>query len=261
MWPSNGLIPVSSPGVLESNPDEFTMFESTGVLYLKREPGRGFIKTKVSKDFYIREYSYYLAFDIFIKNINGSPSPDNLFFDENTTILAPGDVDPEIQGLINSFRIGIVKLGSVPLNATTEEIQNISCEKDCQFAIFEPNSKFHTPLSIERAQKYNVKLEDGKKFPTYAYIKAGGPIYVENSISGSSRIDREYFTVQETITEENMLTDEIFKIPDGITKARVYVWIEGQDIDSLETESKGTEIDLALNFIKDTEGWDIYIDK
>ena len=80
------------------------------------------------------------------------------------------------------------------------------CNNNCTSSIYEPYSKFHTPLSIERAKKYGVMLVDGNKFPTYAYRKAGGPIYVENSISGSSKIDREYFIPQETITDDTLDT-------------------------------------------------------
>ena len=81
-----------------------------------------------------------------------------------------------------------------------------------------------------------------------------------NSISGSSKIDRNHFTVQETLTDDELNTP-IFDIPNGITKARVYVWIEGQDIDSLETNSKGTDVDISVNFVKDTAGWEAYNEK
>ena len=254
-WPSNGLIPVSSPGIPNSNSPYFDMFETNGVLYYRKDKDRGFIYTNLSKQSSPREYNYYLAFDVFIKNITGSPKPDNLYFDSATSIFATGDVDEEMQGLINSFRIGVVKIGSVDLEASVNEIQNIKCNNNCVDAIYEPYSKFHTPLSIERAKKYKVDLVDGIVFPTYAYRKAGGPIYVENSISGSSKIDREYFIPQETINDNNLDTP-IFNIPNGITKARIYVWIEGQDIDSLETHSSGTDVDLSINFIKDTAGWE-----
>ncbi len=256
-WPSNGLIPVSSPGISSPNNGYFDMFETNGVLYYKKEKDRGFLKTKLSKQDQPREYNYYLAFDIFIKNDNGSPKADNLYFDDTTSIMATGEIDEEMQGLINSFRIGVVKIGSVPLDATVSQIQNVTCNNNCVDAIYEPYSKFHTPLSIERSQKYKIDLVDGHYFPTYAYRKAGGPIYVENSISGSSKIDREYFIPQETITDDTLDT-AIFEIPNGITKARVYVWIEGQDIDSLETHSKGTDIDLSINFVKDTAGWESF---
>jgi hypothetical protein len=48
----------------------------------------------------------------------------------------------------------------------------------------------------------------------------------------------------------------MFKIPNGITKFRAYVWIEGQDIDSLETYSRGADIYVAINLIKDLAGYD-----
>ena len=52
--------------------------------------------------------------------------------------------------------------------------------------------------------------------------------------------------------------EPLFTIPDGITKMRVYVWIEGQDIDSLETDSEGAEVSISINFIKDTYGYTEY---
>lgn len=256
-WPTNGLIPVSSSGIANSNSDKFDIFASNGVLYKKSENNRGFVRTRISSQVRPRAYSYYLAFDLFVKNDTGSPSSDNLYFDDTTSIRATGELDEEMQGLINSFRIGMVKIGSVDLDASVNEIQNISCNNECTDIIYEPNSKFHTPLSIERAKKYNVELVDGDVFPTYSYVKAGGPIYVENSISGSSLINRELFTVQETIRDE-VFDTPLFQIPNGITKFRLYVWIEGQDIDSLETNSNGTEIEITLDFIKDTAGWDEY---
>ncbi len=46
------------------------------------------------------------------------------------------------------------------------------------------------------------------------------------------------------------------QVPHAITKARVYIWVEGQDIDSLETYSKGTVLELGINFVKDTMGFE-----
>ena len=100
-------------------------------------------------------------------------------------------------------------------------------------------------------------MVDGFKYPTYAYIKEGGPIYVENSVSGSPNLDQNYFALQETVTEDDF-ENPIFQIPDGITKVRVYVWIEGQDIDSLETNSVGTEVEITIDFVKDQAGYDAY---
>jgi len=258
-WAANGLIPVSSPGITNRNTSIFDMYETSGVLYTRRERNRGFIRTTRSEEFEPRKYNYYLAFDLFIKNKTGSPISDNLYFEDSTSIIAPNETDEEMLGIVNSFRLGLVKVGSVGINASVPQIQNISCNNQCQSIIYEPNSANHTNLSIERAKKYGVELVDGVRFPTYSYIKAGGPIYVENSVSGSANLDPEYFRLQETMTEHDF-DDPLFAIPDGITKVRVYLWIEGQDIDSLETDSTGTEVEISIDFVKDQAGYQAYND-
>ena len=45
-----------------------------------------------------------------------------------------------------------------------------------------------------------------------------------------------------------------FEVPSGVTKTRLYIWIEGQDIDSIATDSKGALLDVSINFSKDTAG-------
>ena len=122
--------------------------------------------------------------------------------------------------------------------------------------MYEPNSKNHTALSIERAAKHDVELVYGINYPTYAYKKAVSKLYIKDSLPGSN-LDPEVFKLQET-RDDNDFDTPIFTIPDGITKARIYVWIEGQDVDSLETDSKGAKVEIGLDFTKDTEGWDAF---
>lgn len=259
-WNANGFIPVSSRGVTNPNDPRFEFYETSGVLYKKKKIDDGFLYTKLATEETPRKYNSYIAFDVFIKNKNGSPRPDNLYFNGDTSIVTLEDIEDEMLGLVNSFRVGVVKVGSADLEATPEELQAITCNNDCKSIIYEPNSKNHTELSIERAKKFDVDLVDGIEFPTYAYKKAGGPIYLYNSVSGSPNIDEEYFELQETITEDDF-NEPLFTIPNAVTKVRIYIWIEGQDIDSLETHSDGTEVDINLSFIKDTEGWNYYNEK
>ena len=194
---------------------------------------------------------------MFIKNETGSPVADNLYFQNTTTIQAVDEnIDEEMLGLVNSFRIGIVRIGSVGLKASVPEIQGITCNNQCEQVIFEPNSKNHTALAIDRAAKHNLEVIDGIKYPTYASIKAGSQIYVKNAIPGPS-LDTEFFSLQNT-RDENDFDTSLFQIPDGITKARIYVWIEGQDVDSLETDSHGAEVEIGIDFTKDTSGWDAF---
>ena len=38
----------------------------------------------------------------------------------------------------------------------------------------------------------------------------------------------------------------------------MYLWVEGQDIDSLETDSEGAELYVDINFTKDTTGYNAF---
>ena len=259
-YAANGFIPVSSPGIRNANSPLFDMYETSGVLYKKRKAEDGFLYTEKAKEDERRTYNSYLAFYIFIKNKTGSPNPDNLYFQTSTSIVAADeDIDDEMLGLVNSFRLGIVKIGWLPHETPVNQIQNMTCNNDCRSIIYEPNNKEHTAMSIERATKYGITLRDGFKFPTYALSEAGGPYYVKESVSGSPNmnLNAPYLTYQETITEENF-SEPLFPLENGVTKARIYVWIEGQDIDSLETNSKGADVNITIDFVKDTAGYEDY---
>lgn len=256
-WNQNGFIPVSAKGVRNNNDPRLAFYESDGVLYKKKKTDDGFLYTRPSKEDNVREYNSYIAFDVFIRNRTGSPIADNLYFNKDTSIVTLEELPEEMMGLVNSFRVAIVKIGTVSATAPVEEVQGITCNNQCEAIIYEPNSKNHTNLSIERAKKFDVTLVDGIEFPTYAYVKEGGPVYLKNLVSGSPNMDLSFIELQETITEEDFNTP-LFEIPDGITKARIYIWIEGQDIDSLETYSDGTKVDINLSFIKDNKGYEAF---
>ena len=145
----------------------------------------------------------------------------------------------------------------MPLNTPVVIIQYLQRNNNCESIIFEPNSTNHSELSIERAKKFGINLRDGREFPTYAYIKAGGPFEIADTISGSVALDYNYFKLQETLTDD-AFDNPLFSIPNGVTKVRVYVWLEGQDIDSLETDSEGADVSISISFEKDTEGYTEY---
>ena len=60
--------------------------------------------------------------------------------------------------------------------------------------------------------------------------------------------DNNYFGLQETSTT---FDTPIFQIPKGIVKARLYLWVEGQDIDIIEHAKKDYQVSVSLKFRKD----------
>ena len=262
-WAIGGLWPVSINNIKGPNYDKFDVYFGA-LLKTKEFNANGSVK-RLLNTLYIDEHAPnsrndYLAFDVFFKNASGSPYPDHLFFDEGTGIFydsdEPEDVREEMDGLINSTRIGFIKIGWVPHKTDPKIIQNIPCNNDCKSFIFEPYYNNHSLLSINTAKNYGITLVDGVHIPTYAVINEG--VFLEHANghpeTGIPLIST-HFALQQTINESDF-QDWLFEIPNGIMKCRLYVWVEGQDIDSLETYSKGAGIEIAINFVKDLAGYE-----
>jgi len=250
-WAKFGLYPISSNGIPNSNTDIFDMYFANNfeVDYVNK---KNYLSTRKNTEAGISENKNYIAFDLFLKNITGSPVSDNLYIDEGTNIEINSNETDQIKGLVNSARIGFVKVGSVSNKATINEIQNIECNNNCEMVIYEPNSTNHTDLSIERAKSYGVNLINGQYYPTHAVNGEMDFFEINDVIKGNLE---ENFVLQETRID---IERPIFEIPDGITKLRVYVWLEGQDIDSLATRSEGADVSVIINLIKDTAGYDAF---
>ncbi len=260
-WAGSGLIPVSTMGARNNNTPRFDIYISGGVRYRSRNKTNGFVTVELYDEKEASEYNRYIAFDIFLKNDSGSPISDNLYMDETSFIeLDPEpedgeEVGEEMDGLVNSLRVGFLKMGTVPKKSPANIVQGITCNNDCKTIIYEPNSTKHSALSIERAANFGVDLVDGEPYPTFAWKDGSGQtVYIKNTISGSPLLDPKYFALQNTIKESDF-TSPLFKIPDGITKVRVYLWVEGQDIDSLETNSTGAELIVSIDLSKDNSGY------
>lgn len=258
-WSTNGLWPISSNGIRSPNNDKFDVFVGTVVKYKERyRDETKYLRTVLSQENRPAANNIYVAFDVFLKNASGSPKNDNLFFNENTYIdFAEGtsdEVAESMSGIMNSMRIGIVKVGTVNSNSPATDIQNMKCNGACEQIIYEPNSLSHSSESIDRLRELGINVVDGQYMPTYAVIREGTHLEHTNGQVGSGfPLDTTHFALQTTRKD---FEDRLFEIPNGITKMRVYVWIEGQDVDSLETHSKGANLAIVINFEKDLAGYD-----
>lgn len=258
---SYALWPVSSNGIKNPDHDKFS-FYTGDLVHTKEKNPNGSVK-RLLNTFLRTENSsnpgnLYVAFDIFLKNATGSPIADNLYFSDTTKIDYDEDTDEELKlemdGILNSIRIGLVKIGSVPVLSDINEIQNVKCNNACEMLIYEPYSKSHSEFSIETALDYGVQMVDGIETPTYGIIEEGKRLEHTNGHFGTGLpLDTTYFKLQETVKD---FLNPVFQVPNAITKARVYIWLEGQDMDSLETNSKGADLMVSIDFEKDMAGYE-----
>ena len=251
-WPVLGLRPVSTIGIKSPNDDKFEIYKTSGIMYRDKAKRMGYLSTEKVVEDASGIRNSFIAFDIFLRNKTGSPISDNLYLDQGTGIKIESGHTEEMEGLVNSTRIAFLKMGTVPIESSVEQRQNVGCNGGCETIIYEPFSTNHTNMSIDKLKRYNINLLNGQYYPTYAMIHEVEKVDIKDIINNP---DNPNFALQENIVD---FTRPIFQIHDGITKMRVYIWVEGQDVDSFETYSTGSDISITLNFVKDTRGFDYF---
>ncbi|MDD4406999.1 MAG: DUF5011 domain-containing protein, partial [Bacilli bacterium] len=144
--------------------------------------------------------------------------------------------------------------------------------------IWEPNDKNHHPnainwyntvckkrigLDVRNFNSYSGScnpINDGNAYPTYA---VNSPIGSANNVDIYDGVTYNGYSYSNKLTNFSYFTDtmrdrigidrqEIFTLaPNSITKIRVYVYIEGQDIDNYEYASLGKKIGVQFGFTKE----------
>ena len=260
-WAATGLWSVSSNGIPYSNSDKFAVYNgSMGKYTDKARKGIRFVNTTLLSEDQPSEWNQYIAFDIFLKNVSGSPKKDNLYIGRTTYIDFDESADEEtrekMQDIFNTMRMGIVKIGETSSKSDINTIQNLQCNGECMSLIYEPNSTSHNEESIEEAAALGITIEDNTYVPTYGVIAEGDHLdHKSGFINSGVSLDTEHFALQHTIFESDF-SKPIFQVPNGITKCRVYIWIEGQDVDALEVHSEGAPVALNLDLEKDLAGYE-----
>lgn len=187
----------------------------------------------------------FITFDIFLKTNKLS----QLYLTPLSNITYSGS---ESVGIENAMRVAFVEEGNVPTGTNLDTIQNLQTTRRENVYIWEPNYNTHTIHGIENArdlyginasENYERIIYDGISNPISSKLN----IYTSNAKSTLypayfSRVNINYYT------ENNFTTNkEIFTLKSGITKYRVYMWIEGQDVDCENNASVGN-ITLNLQF-------------
>lgn len=211
----------------------------------------------------------FIAFDIFLKS--GNPEP-NLYMSGNVI-----EVDKDYneitnianeKGIANAARVALIRGG------TTEDVDTQSSvtglNTDGEIMMWEPNYDYHTSEGVDNAENvYGITTlhENGGN----SYVKYDG---VATAIPNTNRVllsdakddgtgskfkEVQYQWASKKKEAVNLelpkitVGDEQYGILKGATKYRVYMWIEGQDVDC-ENNASGTYLQFSLNFSLDEDG-------
>jgi len=122
-----------------------------------------------------------------------------------------------------------------------------------------------TPVS---AGSSNTALAENSVIPTYVVnskISSGDNVDVYDGLNGynstigtgdtAKLVNLDTFTDAEKNTEGAARVPFFYLAPNSITKIRVYIYLEGQDVDNYDLISNGNKVKINFGFTKDQ--WDI----
>ncbi len=183
----------------------------------------------------------FVVFDLFFQ----SSAAQTVYLTSNSSVVAKGTST----GIQNAARVAFIKEGSVAYGSSAADAQALRGEVSKW--IWEPNYDVHTAAAVNNALNVygtTVGQTGGSKLP-YKGVKA--PIAKANNIPLNSS-STEYFA---DVTTVGSLASGIptsgylnaFDVAEGVTKVRIYMWIEGQDVDC-EDRASGGQLTFNLQF-------------
>lgn len=237
--PAN-MNPVSTGKTIDAT-GKMEMFRGT----VESNTGGDYILT-AAKDTEIRGTTgNFVAFDIFIR----ADANTNLYLTPNSQITVPidGGGQPETDtGIKNAARIAFIVLGNTSLTSPISTIQALNGGASSPAYLWEPNYDVHSASAVVHAlNTYSiVTSQTGAAQLTYSGVYA--PITAANNVLVSAAVGTtSYVTpvVPDYSTVSNFSSDvTVFSVLQGITKLRVYMWIEGQDVDCENVASGGNVV-------------------
>ena len=181
---------------------------------------------------------HYIAFDLFFL-VTG---PTTLVVTPASSVVNRNERD---DGGQNSARVGFVILGTVSDTASGATAQNLRNATGSY--IWEPNYDMHTASGVKNAaQVYGINTTEvgGARIPYRGVNQeiqgTGVAINQTHNSPYFSPVNPQIATVAGFTTDQVLTT-----IPRGITKMRIYLWLEGQDVD-LENDASRGELAFSL---------------
>ena len=310
-WPTSGLVPLSSPGLLDTSVGRLRFYEKSS---LSATPGGYRIVANrvdnytVTNGNLVSEADGYVAFDLFIRNGTGIQySNDNynctsfndcaaeyVWMMKNPTATVDGTTN---YGAANSFRVGFFTLAGTKSNgAVVSTITGLGCSSVTNSAtniknlctplyqgsnwnMWEPNHNVHTSELVNYFNSVCKKRNTDGTYTTTAcdQITTSTSIvtnFILSNISSSDNVDiydglningynadvgSKLYMISTYKSPTNTTvydeTNKLFTVAgNSITKVRVYIWLEGQDIDNYDIISKNSNVRISFGLTKDRYG-------
>lgn len=186
----------------------------------------------------------YIVFDLFFR----TDKHRTIAIGKDTIITS--QVDNENSYLVNAIRLGFITEGMIPYNSSKERSQSL--KGGTYSIIWEPNYDVRTETGLKNAKEiYGIEIDSNNNLPiTYKGINS----QFENKVNITDISNSSYFTtISPTIKTMKKMeySERLIDLSEGITKVRVYIWLEGQDVDMMTNKSTSNiKININLEDLK-----------
>lgn len=246
------MVPVSTVGATNAN-GQLLMYNGT---VAANDAGTYALTAKLDED-KAGTTGDYIAFDIFLKV---DKATDLELTNASSVVMNGND-----KGIKQASRVAFVIQGNTAAGSSVDTITKLNGGDTAKVYIWEPNANWHTAAAVNHAKNtYGITTTEstnGTSVDAVEYYGINQEIATAITLdkTNGAGVDTTYFTkvTPDYITESDadgvMKVEEgktgisIFSLAEGITKVRVYMWVEGQDVDC-EDMASGTGISYNLQF-------------
>lgn len=148
-------------------------------------------------------------------------------------------------GIQNAARVAFVEQGNLAAGADAATIRALKNDGTVPAIIWEPNNDVHTAAAVKHAADvYQINTQQAGA-PKLAYKGVKADISDKRNIPLNSEAAEYFADVKPNIstTVAGIPTkkyERLFDLKAGVTKVRIYMWVEGQDVDCEDNASGGT---------------------
>ena len=230
------LEPVSTAGVVDAN-GKMEMFLGE---VSTDDSGSWLLSSTKSEEEHRTDAGSFVAYDIFLR----TETAGQIYLTTNSGVEFTDDQDT---GIKNATRVAFVVLGNTASDDTIPNIQGLNSGAASPVVIWEPNADSHTSYGVANARDTygNSDLTAGTGNDPVAYDGILDEFTTDENITiedaNATSFGTHFRTVNPTIqTDDGFSTYQaLISLERGVTKVRVYMWIEGQDVDCENNASGG----------------------
>lgn len=274
------MLPVSTLGLVSGQQQDLQMLRGKITNSIQLSDIKAMIETETNPD--SDTFPGYFAFDVFLKNSSKQDSLDDVLqlnYDSSLEIM---ETDKSSTGLQNTARVAFAKYSGtsdVMADQATilKETAGIGVGAGTSYitdvAIWEPNSNDHVDYIVQNNNKITgpgASFNATTQMDTYALKSSSigqtiADIYKwdgsesnlsKQNVLQTTKTSTEDYSISEGVQNLVSTTDgsTTFGIsPNKISRIRIYLWLEGQDVDCINYASHGGGIKVNIGLVKGSE--------